>query len=174
MVAACLLAGLVAGCAGGQGKPTPRPRSEGYGRGYDQEAVRAAEEGAGAGGRKVLETGRRMAMEERLIIPGACWDYANAIYERAGFGMSARETVFKSPKKGPYAKASQVRAGDFVSIINNASNGIEHSAIFVYWEDRTEMRGVLLTYAGNKRQVPARYLAYDLSSIYRIVRPKGD
>lgn len=48
---------------------------------------------------------------------------------------------------------------------------IEHSGIFVCWEDYDRRLGVILSYAGQQRQAPGRYRTYDLSSVYTITRP---
>ncbi len=118
--------------------------------------------------RKVLSEGRRMALAEQKIIRGSCWDYVNTVFRRAGYANKL-ETVFDSPKyRGRYAKASQIKPGDWLYYINHSYNGIEHSAIFIDWVDKKH--ALMLSYAGEGRRKPARYLTYDLSHVYKIVR----
>lgn len=115
-----------------------------------------------------------MTVDRQEIVRGSCWDYSNAVYTRAGYpnNRKSRVTVFKGTKKrGPYADASLIRAGDWLYYINHSYNGIEHSAIFVKWVDYRRYMGLMLSYGGEKRREPARYLQYDLSNVYRIIRP---
>lgn len=126
------------------------------------------------GAHTVLQTGRQMAVIDRLILPGACWDYANAVYTRAGYPPAKRKTVFKGDKdKGPYADTSLVKPGDWLYFSNHRYGGTEHSAIFVEWIDFEKKKGLMLSYGGENRREPARYLSYRLNRIYRIVRPKS-
>jgi len=124
-------------------------------------------------GRRILETGRQMTWIDEEIIPGGCWDYANEVYNRAGYPNRSgkRQTVFKGSRdNGPYADISLIQHGDFLYYINHSYGGIEHSAIFVDWLDYGDKIGLMLSYGGESRQAPARYLPYDLSNVYRIVR----
>ena len=135
--------------------------------------ILAAENKASKQGRKVLETGRKMALIDGEIIAGGCWDYANEVYNRAGFQTrpKKRQTVFKgTQKKGPYADVSLIKPGDFLYHINHSYGDIVHSAIFIDWLDYQKKIALMLSYAGERRQVPARYIPYDLSNVYRIVR----
>jgi len=125
-------------------------------------------------GRKILATGRKMTLEQQEIVRGSCWDYANAVYDRTGYPNSktSRQTVFKGTKsKGPYADAGLIRPGDWLYYINHSYNDVEHSAIFVKWLDETKRIGLMLSYGGEKRREPARYLPYDLTHVYQIMRP---
>ena len=90
-----------------------------------------AEQKATPQGRQVLQTGRQMALINGEIIRGGCWDYANTIYNRAGY-KKHRQTVFKGDKEyGPYADTSQIQHGDFLYYVNHSYHDVEHSAIFV-------------------------------------------
>ncbi len=129
-----------------------------------------AENKASDDGRKILEKGREMTVIHAEILPGSCWDYINTVYNRAGYPSHKRKTVFKSIKKGPYADADLIQHGDWLYYINHSYGDIEHSAIFVDWIDKENKEALMLSYGGEKRQSPARYLAYDLSSVYQIVR----
>jgi len=139
-----------------------------------QAVLDQAEQDATTAGRSILATGRRMATRDCDIIAGACWDYANSVYDRAGYDEDHRQTVFKSPKRGPYADLKLIRGGDWLYIVNHGSGDIEHSVIFVSWVDFAAKKGLMLSYAGRNCRVPARYEVYDLSSVYTIIRPGGD
>ena len=129
---------------------------------------------ASPAGRKVLETGRRMTLNQKVIIPGGCWGYANAVYNKAGYPTHKRMRVFSGRKgRGPYANPNLIRPGDWLYYINHSYNNIEHSAIFVGWIDKRRKIGLMLTYGGEGRREPARYRAYDLRSVYRVERPKS-
>jgi hypothetical protein len=112
-----------------------------------------------------------MALVKKEILPGACWDWINTAYNRAGFPAKKRQTVYKTRKKGPYADPALIQPGDWLYYVNHSYNGIEHSGIFVDWTDRPSKLGLILSYPGEKRKEPGRYLPYDLSSVYSITRP---
>ena len=107
--------------------------------------------------REVVSTARKMALNERTIIQGGCWDYLNAVFNRAGV---SRNTIHKGTyAQGPYASSSEIEAGD------------EHSGLFVGWVDERAKQALILSYAGENRREPARYRVYDLSNVYQIMRP---
>lgn len=140
---------------------------------YDAEyesLIVKAENKASGDGKKVLETGRVMTLTNKEILPGSCWDYANAVYDRAGFGWGQREEIFKSVKEGPFVDIKRIKYGDWLYYINHSYGGIEHSAIFVEWIDFGNKLALMLSYGGEQRQQPARYLPYDLSNVYGITR----
>lgn len=133
-----------------------------------------AEKKASAEGRKILKTGRKMTLEDKKVVRGSCWDFANAVYNQAGFPnkKNKRRIVFKGKKKkGPYAKQKLIKPGDFLYYINHSYHGVEHSAIFVSWLSYEDKTALMLSYAGQNKKVPARYKAYDLSNVYHIIRP---
>ena len=132
-----------------------------------------AEAGAPAAGKRILSQAREMTVVNREILPGACWDYINAVYNRAGYPDKARHTVFHSKKAGPYAAVSQILPGDWLYFINHSYHGVEHSSLFVAWADKGAMRAYMLSYPGEQRRETARYLVYDLSNVYQVVRPNG-
>lgn len=134
------------------------------------EKIVYAETIAEEAGKKVLEIGRFMALDEKTIVKGSCWDYINEVYKRAGY-QSEKTIVFKSVKSGPYADVSIIKPGDWIYYVNYSYNMVEHSGIFVYWEDYEKKIGVTLSYGGEKRNEPGRYLSYDLKSVYYITRP---
>ncbi len=136
--------------------------------------LKEAEESANDTGRRILSAGREMAVEKEEVIRGSCWDFINAVYVRAGYpnDRTSRVTVFKGTKeKGPYARADLIQPGDWLYYINHSYNGIEHSGIFVRWLDFASRNALVLSYGGEKRNETARYLPYDLSNVYNIIRP---
>ena len=137
-------------------------------------SLKMAEEKAEAPGRSVLKIGRVMTVDKQEIVRGSCWDYSNEVYNRAGYPNTRknRTTVFKgSKKRGPYADASQIKRGDWLYFINHSYNDVEHSSIFVKWTDYSQRIGLMLSYGGERRNQPARYREYDLSHVYRVIRP---
>lgn len=132
-----------------------------------------AEENARPAGCKVLAEGRKMTVEDEEILPGACWDYVNVVYERAGYPSSHRKVVFRKKKGGAYAEPADIQAGDWLYYINHSYGGVEHSAIFVAWKDEARREAYMLSYPGEQRRETARYLVYDLSQVYQVVRPKS-
>ena len=132
----------------------------------------AAEAKASDEGRLVLETGRQMALVDRVVILGACWDYANTIYKRAGFPANKRKTIFNKPKTGPYADPGLFEPGDFLSYTHDEKGNWVHSAIFVDWTNEGERVALMLTYVGRRQPIPALYARNELSRVFRVVRPK--
>jgi hypothetical protein len=125
--------------------------------------------------KKILKTGRNMTLVNKEIVRGSCWDYADTVYQRAGFSRQPqqRQIIFKgSRRNGPYADIGQIKPGDFLYYINHSYGGIEHSAIFIDWEDKNKKMALMLSYGGENRKSPARYRVYNLSHVYHITRPK--
>jgi hypothetical protein len=118
----------------------------------------------------ILKTGYKMAIVDKTIVRGSCWDYANAIYKQSGF-ESQKYTIFKSVKSGPYAAANIIQSGDWIYHINHQFNNVEHSAIFICWKDFSKKIGITLSYSGRNRNEPGRFGAYDLNNIYSVFRP---
>ena len=118
---------------------------------------------------EVISTARKMALNERTIIKGGCWDYLNAVFNRAGV---SRDTIYKGTYgQGPYANSNEIQVGDWLYYINHGYNGVEHSGLFVGWVDERAKQALILSYAGENRREPARYRVYDLSNVYQIMRP---
>lgn len=128
-----------------------------------------AENQSNIAAREVISTARKMALNERTIIQGGCWDYLNTVFNRAGV---TRDTIHKGTYgQGPYASSDEIEVGDWLYYINHGYNGIEHSGLFVGWVDETAKQALILSYAGEQRREPARYRVYDLSNVYQIMRP---
>nr|WP_317199233.1 hypothetical protein [uncultured Psychrobacter sp.] len=128
-----------------------------------------AETQSSSAAREVISTARKMALNERTIVQGGCWDYLDAVFKRAGV---TRDTVHKGKYgQGPYAASHEIKAGDWLYYINHGYNGVEHSGLFVGWTDEAAKEALILSYAGENRREPARYRVYDLSNVYQIMRP---
>lgn len=135
----------------------------------ENDPILQAEQNADEAGRAVLEIGRKMALEEKTIVKGSCWDFINEVFKRAGFAEN-KKIIFNSPKSGPYIDVSLIKPGDWLYYINYSYNQVEHSGIFIYWADYENKIGVTLSYGGEHRNEPGRYRAYDLKSVYYITR----
>jgi hypothetical protein len=139
------------------------------------EILLKAESKASPEGRKVLEAGREMALVNRNIIKGSCWDYASAVFDRAGYPYHGKREVIMHSKKADSLAVNfkSIQPGDFLSYVNHSFNNIKHSAIFVDWLDFDRKIGLMLSYAGQKRKEPARYKPYDLSDVYYVARARS-
>lgn len=135
-----------------------------------QQFILRAEAGATTPAREVMQTVRNM-VENKVVIRGACWDYLDAAFTRAGYLRGARSIVHKGKKhSGPYAPATKIQAGDWLYYINHSYHNIEHSGMFIGWTNERKRQGLIMSYAGEGRVEPARYKIYDLSHVYHIMR----
>ena len=135
-----------------------------------QQFILRAEAKATAPARKVMQTVRHM-VEQKVVIRGACWDYLDAAFTRAGYPRGKRSVAHKGSKGGgPYAPASKIRVGDWLYYINHSYHNIEHSGLFIGWINYKKRQGLIMSYAGEGRMEPARYKVYDLSDVYHIMR----
>lgn len=132
--------------------------------------IKNAEKEADAPGKAVLETGRKMALIDKDIIKGSCWNWVNECFKRAGYGTD-KHIAYKSKKSGPYVDIDKIKPGDWIYYINYSYNKVEHSGIFVYWVDKNKKIGVTLSYGGEHRKEPGRYREYLLKDVYYITRP---
>ena len=129
----------------------------------------SAETQSSLAAREVVSMARKMTLNERAIIKGGCWDYLNAVFNRAGV---TRDTIHKGTYgQGPYARSDEIEVGDWLYYINHGYNRVEHSGLFVGWVDESAKQALILSYAGENRREPARYRVYDLSNVYQIMRP---
>ncbi len=117
----------------------------------------------------VLCAGDRM-IKDGVLVKGSCWDYIDATFTRAGSHRGNRKTIFKSKKRGPYAKTNLIKPGDWLYFINGSYHNSEHSAIFIKWVNRKTRTARMLSYQGEGKRKPARYKNYDLSRVYNIIR----
>jgi hypothetical protein len=130
-----------------------------------------AEEKATPEGKTILNTGRAM-VNDKKIVRGSCWDYANAVYNNSGLPANERITPLKSKIRGPYADLTSIEAGDWLYFINYSFREMDHSGIFIEWTDFEKKRAVLLSYVGGKKKKPGTYKIYDLRHVYYIIRHK--
>lgn len=131
--------------------------------------VAASEELALPAAQRVLKQARWMTLDQKAIISGGCWDYLNAVFNDAHV---KRDVLFKGDiRQGPYALAEQLQAGDWIYYINHDYGDIEHSGLFIGWVDKPSHQALILSYAGERRQEPARYKVYDVTHVYQIMRP---
>lgn len=136
-----------------------------------EEILNKAESAATISGKLILETARSMISNQEIVI-GSCWDYIDAIFNRAGYFEDQRTTIFKSKLPGPYVSSERIKSGDWLYFINHSYGDVEHSGIFVAWTDRQKREALVISYAGGDQERPARYKKYDLSSVYNIIRPR--
>ena len=124
-------------------------------------------------GKKVLGTiGDMMAAEE--VIVGACWDYLNEAFNRAGYPSQRREIIFKgSYERGPYADNDLIKPGDWLYYVNHSYNDIQHSGLFIRWQNRAKNKALIFSYAGEGRKNPARMRVYHMDKVYQIQRAKN-
>lgn len=133
--------------------------------------ITQAEQQAAPTAQKVLAMARKMTLEDKVILPGGCWDYVDTVFTRAGFPRKVRKHVFNGKyPKGPFVNKDNIKVGDWLYFVNHSYHDIEHSSLFVGWVDKAKNRGLMLSYAGENRKEPARYRVYDLSHVYKIVR----
>ena len=120
----------------------------------------------------ILQTALRFVKSNK-IIKGSCWDYIDAIYNENNITKEQRKTVFKSKKNGFYADSNLLKSGDWVYHINHLYNNIEHSGLFITWVDKNTSKALMLSYAGEKKKISARFRAYNINQTYTIIRAKG-
>lgn len=139
---------------------------------YDAYSVEVlmAEQHATAGAKIVLQQTRHMALSKELI-KGACWDYLNEAWNRAGVVQSKRLHIFNgSYDRGPYADVTLIRTGDWLYHINHSYHEMPHSGLFIAWIDRAKHQALMFSYAGEHRKEPARYRVYTIDKVYHIMR----
>lgn len=121
--------------------------------------------------REILTTSREM-IEKKEVVVGGCWDFINAVYNRAGYPEAERDVVFKSKLKGPYLKEDEIETGDWLYFVNHTYHDIEHSAIFVAWTNKEKKEALMVNYVGEKKKKPPFYKKFILDKVYNIIRPR--
>jgi hypothetical protein len=135
-----------------------------------EEMLDLAEANASPGGRKVLEASRAMISNQELHV-GGCWNYINAVYDRAGYASSKqRETIYKSKFNGPYVKSDVIQTGDWLYFVNHSFSESEHSAIFVAWIDEEKKEALMVNYVGGNKKKPGTYKRFILDEVYNVFR----
>ena len=120
-------------------------------------------------GGRVLAMAIRM-IEQETVIVGACWDYVNAVFTRAGFPAAKRVTIYQATERGPFAAPALLEHGDWIYFVNHTFGDVGHSAIFVDWIDAGEQRALTVEYVGGNRHLPGRYAEYDIAECYGVFR----
>lgn len=124
-------------------------------------------------GNKILHVGKIMALKDKEIIRGGCWDYIDTIYSRSGYTRGKRKYIYKTNKNSPpYAPLNLIKPGDWLYYINHSYGKVEHSGIFVRWHNKSKAQAVILSYGGERRNEPGRYLIYNIKNTYTILRAK--
>jgi hypothetical protein len=122
-------------------------------------------------GGKVLAVAADL-VRKKEVIPGGCWTYVNAVYDRAGFPGDRREKIFSGDQKGPYGDHSLILPGDWIMYKNLPYKEIGHSAIFVEWIDFERRSALTIEYVGNNRKIPGRYREADITKLFGLLRGK--
>jgi len=125
-----------------------------------------------ADGLRIITEGYQMAVIKGTIVLGSCWDFINRVYNNAGYPQANIETIYKGKKGSKFQKPELLHAGDWVYHINYSYHNVEHSAIFICWENFDKRLAVTLSYVGQNRSVPGQYGTFDLSGVYNVMRPK--
>jgi hypothetical protein len=120
-------------------------------------------------GGKVLAAANKMVKAETVVI-GGCWDYINAVYNKAGFPGEKRKNIFMEKESGPFADPALLDPGDWVMYKNLPYGEIGHSAIFVEWIDFSKRSALTIEYVGANRAVPGRFREADLTKTWGIIR----
>lgn len=125
-------------------------------------------------GEKILRMGEKMALIDKEIIRGGCWNYIDTLYNRSGFTRKKRRYIFKTAKNSPpYAPLDKIMPGDWLYFINYSYKKVEHSGVFVRWQDRKNAKALILSYGGENRKKPGRYLTYNIKDTFVIIRAKS-
>ncbi len=138
---------------------------------FDETALdfQFTEQGLDEGALKVLNTGRKMALEDKTIVRGSCWTYVDEVFRRAGFGKN-RRNVYRSRRSGPYANSNMIKQGDWLYYVNHSFHNVGHSGIFVKWVDKAKQIALILSYTGRNKRKPARYRKYKIDNVFYITR----
>lgn len=136
-----------------------------------EERLNQAEATATPQGLAVLQASRSM-IDGGEVVLGSCWDFINAVYDRAGFPSKLRSTIHKGRYAGPFADDTTIQPGDWLYFINHSYGDVEHSGIFIGWTDEARREALVSSYAGGNKPVPGRYRLYDLSHVFNIIRGK--
>ena len=104
---------------------------------------------------------------------GSCWTYVNKVYDMAGFTSGKRDVIYAA-KKGTLIKdPSIIMPGDWLFHVNYSFRNVEHSAIFVCWQDKEKLLAVTLSHVGQNKYAGGDFGVYDLKGVYRVTRAKN-
>lgn len=103
---------------------------------------------------------------------GSCWTYVNKVYNLAGFPSGKRDVIYTA-KKGTLIKdPSIIMPGDWLFHVNYSFRNVEHSAIFVCWQDKEKLLAVTLSHVGQNKYAGGNFGVYDLKGVYRVTRAR--
>ncbi|MCJ7545505.1 MAG: hypothetical protein MUP30_01575 [Deltaproteobacteria bacterium] len=129
----------------------------------------------GTPGERILAIGGKI-VDSGTHRQGYCWDFVNAVYNCAGYQGKLRTAIFgrTENEKGSYLEdMDMIQPGDWIMHINfdyRPKAGITHSAIFVTWKDKGQMKAMTLDYVGEKRCEAGHYSEHTLTKVYCIYR----
>jgi hypothetical protein len=104
---------------------------------------------------------------------GSCWTYVNKVYDMAGFTSGKRDVIYAAKKGTLIQDPSIIMPGDWLFHINYSFRNVEHSAIFVCWQDKEKLLAVTLSHVGQNKYVGGDFGVYDLKGVYRVTRAKN-
>lgn len=137
-----------------------------------EEILNHAEARATPEAKAILQKSRTMINEGDIVL-GSCWDYIDEVYNRAGYPAKKQTSIYQSKFKGPYLEdQTLIEPGDWLYYVNHSYGEGEHSGIFVEWTDYNLREALIISYAGGRRNTPARYKTYILDNVYNIIRAK--
>ena len=136
-----------------------------------EEVLDLAEADATVGGRKILEVSRSMISNQEIFV-GGCWNYINAVYDRAGVPSNLRVTIYKNKFEGPYASSDIIQGGDWLYFVNHSYSESEHSAIFVAWINEDKKEALMVNYVGGNKKKPGTYKRFIIDEVYNVLRVK--
>lgn len=110
-------------------------------------------------------------IKNATIQSGSCYDFVQAVYTDAGITAKQRKQIFIGKRVGPYAQASELKAGDWIYYDHLYAKNADHSVIFVAWISFGNRTALVIDYAGGNRPESGRYRIADLYKIWGITRP---
>ena len=104
---------------------------------------------------------------------GSCWTYVNKVYDMAGFTSGKRDVIYAAKKGTLIQDPSIIMPGDWLFHVNYSFRNVEHSAIFVCWQDKEKLLAVTLSHVGQNKYAGGDFGVYDLKGVYRVTRAKN-
>ena len=123
-------------------------------------------------GMDILRKGFAILADRQFRMSGACWHFANRVYDLAGYPADRRKVVYSAAKGTLLKDPGLIQPGDWLYHVNYSYNEVEHSAIFVCWKDYDKRIAVTLGHVGRNRRAGGELGIYDLKAVYRITRAK--
>ena len=121
-------------------------------------------------GYNIVKKGIEMVVDTKELVKGSCWTYVDKVFNNAGYELKNRETIYKGKKGSKINDISLIRPGDWIYHINHSFHGVEHSAIFICWQDKERKIGITLSHVGQSKLRTGQFGSYDLKSVYNIIR----